>query len=141
MRFQREIEHKPLCYSDNFHKMYHFFMEGSQSFFGLSWKNRIEVKVLHINWKRTKAENLDKNWAKTLWNTGTLFTKCNVFYARHIFFILLCFLKIWDSDIFWASNPYGTATIFTTCNVFYAPCMAKTCLFLLINWKRTKGEI
>ena len=56
-------------------------------------KNWIKVEILLINWKRTKGEILDENWAKTPYNTPTIFTKCNVFYARHIVFILLFFIK------------------------------------------------
>ena len=43
--------------------------------------------------KRTKGEILERIWAKTPYNTATIFKKCNVFYARYIVFILLFFVK------------------------------------------------
>ena len=109
-------------------------MGGISSFFGcFSQKNKIKVEIFQINRKRTKGEILDKNCAKTPYNTSTIFTKCNIFYARHIVFILLFLSKIRTkgeiSDIIWANNPYNTATIFTKCNVFYARHMAKTWVF------------
>ena len=111
-------------------------MGGTSSFFGcFSSKNKIKVEIFQINWKRSKGEILDKNWAKTPYNTSTIFTKCNVFYARHIVFILLFFIKkSTKGEILerkWAKTPYNTAIIFLKCNAFYAGYIVFILLFFV----------
>ena len=119
------------------------FMRGTSSFF-ICFCQKIEKKgeILHIKWKRTKGEIFDRNWAKAPCNTATIFTKCNVFYARYIVFIC-CFLsknrtKGENSYRIWVKTPYTSATIFTKCNVCYARYIVKRWDFTQKNEKNKR---
>ena len=108
VRFKTEIEQKPLYYRQ-FSQNVTFFMLGISS----------KGKILLINWKRTKGEILDRNWAKTPYNTATIFTKCNAHRQKvRIFTHEFKWTKGEISDRNWAKTQYNTASIFTKFNVF-----------------------
>ena len=92
--------------------------------------------------KKNKRWDFREKLSKTPYNTGTIFLKCNVFYARYIVFILQFFVKKRtkgeNSERIWAKAPYNTARIFKKCNVFYASYIVF--IFQLFVKKRTKGE-
>ena len=73
---------------------------------------------------RTKGGISDIIWANNPYTTATIFTKCNVFYARYMAKTWVFTHINWKrteceiSDRNWANTQYTRAIFFTKCNVF-----------------------
>ena len=68
-----KLEQKPKIIQGQFSKNITLFMRGASSLF-----------CCFLSKIRTKGEISDRIWAKTPYNTVTIFTKCSVFYASYM---------------------------------------------------------